>query len=97
MHVSNRRGESIDSGCVNELLRLLGRCQALESVLRLLVDFRARSYIAYLSLRQDGWIDRLNRFNRFLRASHILFERQRGEIDHYRIKPSFRRFHGFCQ
>ena len=52
---------------------------------------------ANLSLRQDGWIDRLNRFNRFLRSSNVLFERQCREIDHYRIKASFSRFHSSRQ
>ena len=57
------------------------------------MDFRAGSNVPDLSLRDDDGIDCLNRFNRFLRVGHILFEGERREIDPHGVKARIRRLH----
>src|SRR5262249_14380824 len=42
-------------------------------------------------------IDRLDRLNCFLGSSHILLERQGGEINPHRVKTRIRCFHCSCQ
>ena len=90
MHIADRWSEDIDSGRLDELLRFLGCSQGPGLALNRVVNLRAGSYIANLSLYKDCGVNCLNCFDRFFRAGDILFEWQSGKIDDDRIKAGFR-------
>lgn len=97
VRVANRRSEDINAGRVDELSRFLRCCELSVLDLRGLVNFRTSSYVSYLPLHEYCRIDRFERLNRFLGASHILLEGQRREINSHGVKTRISRIDSLPQ
>jgi hypothetical protein len=71
MHVAGLGSKDVNSRGLDELSSS-PRCGEVPGfVVNGLVDFRAGSDVAYLSLREDCRVDRFNGFNSLLRARNV--------------------------
>ena len=75
MHVPDTRARTSTPVEETNCLDFLGCAEVPQIVGNSIVDFGARSDVAYFSLRDDCRVDSFDRFNRFLGARNIRVER----------------------
>ena len=87
MHVPHSRGQDIDSGGLDELLRFLRGREVVCPAGSLGVDFGAGSDVPDLAFHQNVGIDRFERLDRGSGLPNILFEGESGKIKDHGVEP----------